>query len=500
MKAIGATKSQVFKSYLTTSIIMGIIGALIGAILGIFISNFVLNGIGRPFGFELPFMIHYPTVVMSFIVGIVVVIVASLPALVRSSRVLVREGLESHGITGKYGKGAMDRLLMKTGKLPRTVQMGMRNIARKKGRSAVTIIQMAVAVGVFLGLVTFGYSLQIAVSGAWEVRQFDVITFSQGGSGKPLTEDQNVLLEGIIGVDIAEPFVTTSAQINERIIEIWGYVPDTISWDIEGTLSKGRWFEQADHDNNATVLVIGEALAEFENLDVGDTVAIMTATGSEDFEIIGLQSSLMDNGQAVMAPMSTLQKVLRIDNEVNGFFIHATSSNHDDIDTVSTEIEESMLDSGYVMTNQIHYVMKERNQAQNAGIMDLFLVVSLLIVFISMIGLLSTLTMNILERTKEIGMMRCLGSRAKQIRSVFGTEGVFLALIGWIIGVPVGFILGSYISVAVGNSMKLNMSFHFPMIFVLYSFIIALIGTYLIIQAPLWRATHLKPGDALRYQ
>jgi putative ABC transport system permease protein len=500
MKAIGATKMQVFRSFLTSSIILGVLGALIGAIFGIFISSFVLNAMGAPFGFDLPFMIHLPTVIISFVVGILVVIGASLPALVRSSRVTVREGLESHGISGKYGKGALSNLFKKSNRIPRTLQMGMRNVSRKKGRSAVTVIQVTMAVGIFLGLVSFGYSLQIAVAGAWSDRSWDILVYSEGSGGNPLTEDEGFTIENINGVDFVEPFVLTNAHINDRFLQIWGYVHNTESWDHQGTLSKGEWFSQEHHDSNASVLVIGEALAEFENIDVGDSVEVMTATGSTTFTIIGLQSSLMDNGQSVLAPISSLQRILRVGNIVSGFFIHTTSSNHDEIDTVSTEIEETMLDSGYVLNNQIHYVMEERNQAQNAGMMFLFMIVSLLIVFISMIGLMSTLTMGILERTKEIGMMRCIGSKASHIRAVFGSEGIFLALIGWIIGVPVGFLLGVYIANAVSSSMNLHMDFVFPPIYIVYSFLIAMVGTFVIIQAPLIRAVRFKPGDALRYQ
>lgn len=502
MKAIGSTNLQVFKSYLTTSIVMGIIGSVVGSIMGIFISNYVLNTLGRPFGFEPFFGVHAPTVIMSFAVGLGIVIGASLPALVRSTRVLVREGLESHGISGKYGKGAMDRFLMRMKSLPRTAQMGLRNAARKKGRSFTTIIQVSMAVGVFLGLVTFGHSLQIAVSGAWSDRSWDIRVISQGSGGNPLYENHASIIEDIEGVELVEPYLTTFAQINERTIEIWGYIDNTKMWDFEKTTnpSPSRWFSQEDHENNARVLVIGEALAEFEGLDVGDEVTFMTATGEFEFTIIGLQSSLMDNGQAVCAPLSTLQDILRIDDTVSGFLIHSESSNHNEIDKVSTRIEETMLDRGYVVNNQIHYVLEELNQAQNQGIMDLFFIVSLLVVFISMIGLMSTLTMNVIDRTKEIGMMRCIGSKSKNIWSMFCIEGIFLSLIGWIIGIPVGYIIANIVTEMVADAMKLRMILYFPYQYIVYSFLIALIGTIVIIQAPLLRATRLKPGDALRYQ
>ena len=194
LKAIGATNSQIFRSYMITSLIMGIIGAVAGSILGIFISYYILITLGQPFGIESSFLIHYPTVAISLLVGLGIVIGASMPALVRSTKVSVLEGLESHGISGKYGKGTFDRLLMRMKGLPRSAQMGLRNAGRKKGRSATTIIQVAMAVGVFLGLVTFGFSLQIAVSGAWGDRSWDIRIISQGGGANQLYENHSSII------------------------------------------------------------------------------------------------------------------------------------------------------------------------------------------------------------------------------------------------------------------------------------------------------------------
>ena len=63
------------------------------------------------------------------------------------------------------------------------------------------------------------------------------------------------------------------------------------------------------------------------------------------------------------------------------------------------------------------------------------------VVLIVLIGLMSTLVMNILDRTTEIGMLRCIGARARDIKHVFSAEALFLAAIGWIVGVPLGFAL-----------------------------------------------------------
>lgn len=113
---------------------------------------------------------------------------------------------------------------------------------------------------------------------------------------------------------------------------------------------------------------------------------------------------------------------------------------------------------------------------------------------------MSTMTMNVIERTKEIGMLRCVGSSSWSVRSVFGTEGMVLALIGWAVGIPIGYGVGSLLNYMIYDMMHFKITFLFPMQFVLIALIITIVGTLIVIQPPLWRATHLKPGDALRYE
>jgi ABC-type lipoprotein release transport system permease subunit len=146
------------------------------------------------------------------------------------------------------------------------------------------------------------------------------------------------------------------------------------------------------------------------------------------------------------------------------------------------------------------YVAEERNQREVGNIMNLMMAVGGLVVLITMVGLMSTLTMNVIERTKEVGMMRCLGSRSGHIRSVFAVEGLTLGAIGWVVGIPIGYLIGSFLNYQIYNLMQLDMTYLFPLNYIFMSFLLTMAISMVIIQPPLWRATHLRPGDALRYE
>jgi len=128
-----------------------------------------------------------------------------------------------------------------------------------------------------------------------------------------------------------------------------------------------------------------------------------------------------------------------------------------------------------------------------------FAVLGLLIVAISMTGLANALTMSVLERTREIGILRSIGARARDIRRIFSAETLALALTGWLIGVPVGYLLDRLLVWLVQHVVEVDVPFAFPLTYVA----IALVGTVLLAQLitllPIRRAVRYRPGNALRY-
>jgi putative ABC transport system permease protein len=224
------------------------------------------------------------------------------------------------------------------------------------------------------------------------------------------------------------------------------------------------------------------------------------ATGTFQFKVIGQCKSQMGNGMSSYMPINTIQDKMKMGDKINGFVIKTDSQDHDEIDRVSTTIEDEMIARGYVTENMIKYVAMEQNKQGNQQLINLMIMVGALIILITMVGLMSTLTMNVIERTKEIGMMRCLGSSSSNVRSMFATEGLMLSFIGWGIGIPVGYGVARLLNYMVEDLMHVEITFLFQIQFVLAALLITLIITAIIIQPPLWRATHFKPGDALRYE
>ena len=500
MKAVGATRAQVFSSYLLTSLILGVIGSMFGIGLGIFMPYLVLSFLSNLFGFDPVFMTHLPTLGLSFLCGIGIVLLSSIPALIKTTRITVKQGMEGPGINGGYSKGILSACLIRFKWIPRSVQMGIRNVTRRKGRSFTTVAQITLAVGVFLGLVAFSHSLGIAISREIDNHGYDIEVEGLGESSIFIDERVIESIETVEGVKHVEPSLQTYFKVNDKEIYATGYRHDTLSKRYDRTLSSGRWFTPDDISDRSKVVVVASTLAMMDSIHLGDTITATTSTGDHSLEVIGIDDDWDHMGMAIYLPFETMQDLLDEEGNVSGFYIITESREHSDIDRASSAIDDLLEEKGIPAEVKIMYVSREANVEENRGIVDMMIVTSLIIVMICMIGLMNNLSMNIMERTREIGMMRCIGSLSRDIRHVFGSEGLLLAFMGWIAGIPFGYLIARVISHMLVQMMDFTVDIHYPVSYIFWSLAVTMLGAIIIMQIPIWRASRMKPGDALRYQ
>ncbi|MBN1389016.1 MAG: FtsX-like permease family protein [Candidatus Thermoplasmatota archaeon] len=499
MKAIGATGPQVGRSYLTTSLIMGVIGSLLGTILGLFITIGMAGMFGSMVGIRVGFDVHLPTVLIGFLTGCTVTVLASTPALLIALRIRIREGMEGCGISSSYGSSFMDRLLVRTGfkTVPMVAQMGLRNSSRRKGRSVSTILQVALAVGMLLGVITSVVAMADEIDREYSSITYDIQTTCQEEGANPLTESVGSIIGSIPGVLLAEPYLSTMIGLDDYDTIALGYVHDTESIDLDLAICSGRWFTKEEEDQNAHVILLNKRLAASIGAEVGDSVMVRTRAGTFPFEVVGIGIQVY---QEAYIPLKTVQDIMGYDGIVSGFNIFTESKDHSEIDLVATLIEDNLVARDYLVNNQIWYITSKQ-VTRGADTTEIMMIASgALIVFVTMIGLMSMLTMNIIERTREIGILRCIGSSTASILSVFGMEGLVIALLGWVVGLPAGYLVQIILTHSITSSSGMEIPYIFPLKFVLLSIVVTIAVTVLIIQPSLWRAGRLRPGEALRYQ
>jgi putative ABC transport system permease protein len=124
----------------------------------------------------------------------------------------------------------------------------------------------------------------------------------------------------------------------------------------------------------------------------------------------------------------------------------------------------------------------------------------LVVVAIMLMGLVCSLSMGVIERTREVGILRCLGARARHIRRTFSAEAVILAAAGWAFGVLLGWLIYEGLLALLLHNASITLPEDFPPAIPLITLAGVLVLTLIVIRGPLRRATRIHPGTALRYQ
>jgi len=494
MKAIGADPRQIRRVYLRTTMLLGALGAIPGAVLGILLSWALTSYFASSlYAIGAPFSVDVPVVVASVALGVIGPMLAALPAVRRAARLPLAETLQATGsATGP--EGGLDRLLRRARFLPRTIQIGLRGVSRRRRRSVATALQVGLAVATLLAFLSLATSVGNTVSQSWNSYRWNIQANSTLSQALPPSAE--TLIASTPGVARVQPQLRNSIKLGGQDGYVWA-LPDRPMYSFH--LASGRLLTPADGRARARVVVVEQSIARASGTHLGQRVSVHTTVGDVSFTVVGIVSDQQENGTVLYVPLTTMQSVLHAPGVVNAYWIRTTSANHNLIDQTNTRLEDAFAARGLQVTTQKEYVGAANDRATYRGVTTAITVLGLLIVAVSMVALINTLTMVVLERTREIGILRCIGAHARDVRRIFATEGLAVAFAGWLIGIPLGFGLAHAVVTLAENVFNEHVLFAFPPINVPIALVGTVVLALLAMLVPLRRAVGFKPGEALRY-
>jgi putative ABC transport system permease protein len=505
LKAIGGRRRQIGGIILRTAALLGAASAIPGTIIGIGLAYllahwFAVKLIDVSFGFG----ISAPIVVASLVAGPVLAVVASLPALRRALRRPVAETLADTGASG-YGSGRLDRLVARGGLLPGieapgSVRMGVRTVLRQRRRSAAAVAQVAVASGLAIAFLALGASITAVIGQTIGLLHF---SFSAGMAStigaRPFGSQALAVARSTPGVTGAEPVETSSVQYNGQDYVAWGLGTHPL---YSYRLSAGHWFTTAEEDSRQAVppVVLGPAVARITGARPGQVLTLTMAAGLTRVRVIGIDTGQLNAGDTVYFPLPVLERLDGGPGTADSIWLSTASSSHDAIDRATGAAASRLAAAGYQVSTTEIYVTEAQITAADRAILAIVEILGLLVVAITLMGLVSALSMGVIERTREIGILRCLGARARQIRRIFIWEAVVLAVAGWAFGVLVGWLIYEGLVALLLHHVDLSLPQEFSPVTALGTLAGVLILVLLVIRGPLRRAARIQPGTALRYQ
>jgi putative ABC transport system permease protein len=380
--------------------------------------------------------------------------------------------------------------------------MGVRNVLRQKRRSLAAIAQVAVAAGLAIAFLALGQSITAVISQTIGKLHFSVaVGMASTRDARSFGRRALAVAAATPGVTGAEPVETSSVQYNGQTYTAWGMGTHPF---YDYRLSAGRWFTAADTATGArpavSPVVLGPAVARAIGARVGQIHTFTLAAGPTRVRVIGIDTGQPNAGDTVYFPLPVLERLDGEPGTADSIWLATASPAHAAIDRVSTAAASRLAAAGYPVSTTKVYVTKAQVTAADAAILTIVEILGLVVVAIMLMGLASALSMGVIERTREVGILRCVGARARHIRRVFSVEAVVLAAVGWAFGVLLGWLIYEGLLMLLFHDASLSLPQEFPPVIPLSTLAGVLVLTLLVIRGPLRRATRIQPGTALRYQ
>jgi len=183
--------------------------------------------------------------------------------------------------------------------------------------------------------------------------------------------------------------------------------------------------------------IVDEGTAQLANLQVGDDITLRFATGEASLEVSGLYEA--EGFWSGFVITDTALQEAGVD--VGDSFVYVKASEDADLGQIRTEIDSILADYPTV-TVQTQEELKEQIEDQAAALLAILIALLGLAIFIAVLGIINTLLLSVLERTREIGMLRAVGTSRRQVRGMIMLESVVLALFGAITGLVLGVAFG----------------------------------------------------------
>jgi putative ABC transport system permease protein len=313
---------------------------------------------------------------------------------------------------------------------------------------------------------------------------------SDVGSGPDFTDR----LQAIDGVGDISTLRFSGGMVNGSSVSVLGINPETYP------KVSGLDFKDGDESAYAALasgrnMIVNGSFVMTIPVEVGDTLELITPSGPKSYTVVAIASDLL-NAKVVTAFIS--QENLAADfGRTDDVFIQLNLE--PGVEAADVEAQIKAVAADYPQYTVIAGKMYIDNMMAlvDAVFVGMYFMLAFL-AFPSFIAMLNTLAISVIERTREIGMIRAVGGTRKQVRRMVTAEALLLASVGTAFGILSGMYLG-YVIVK-GLSVMFPMPYSFPFTGLLAGIVIGLLFGALAAVIPARQAAKLQVVEALRYE
>ena len=327
--------------------------------------------------------------------------------------------------------------------ISRPILLSFRNTFRKKGRLFLTIFTLTIAGAIFIGVFNVRASMDNVMNQLYLHFMGDVtINFSTPYNTSKVTRD----LLAVPGVTGVEGWGGASGEIldqdDEVVADLMIVAPPQDTQLLDLDIAAGRWLLPDDQK----AMVISDAIYDdYPDLQPGDSLIVeIPGNREEEWEVVGIYSFVSMFGDPMAyANFDYVADKVNLPNQASTFRI-ITESTSQSMQSLIQNIDRQLADQGYaVQSIEVGEVQRESVTSAVNLLIIFLLLMALLTAFVGSIGLMGTMSINVLERTREIGVMRTIGAVDAVVMQSVIIEGLVIGLITWLIGIGLSFPISS---------------------------------------------------------
>ena len=501
MKSVGGGNAQIFAMYLVLVLGFGLSAFLIAVPLANSAARTIGEGMATYLNFNpVPFKMYPSAVTQQAIVALLVPLLAALWPVYNSVRITVREAVSDYGIGGdaKYKDASVSRRALF---LPRPMRLSLRNAFRRKLRLGLTLFSLVLGGAIFIGVYNLWASFDQTIE---DIQGYFMADINVSFGRYYRYEEVASLAESIPGVSSVEGWSeypgTLISDKEAAGTQILFVAPPSTSTLIDPIITAGRWLTTGDEN----AIVIGNHLLNmFPDLKVGDWLTIKIDGKETKWHIVGFYTITGNVSPPLLyVNYEYLSRVVGAPGQV--YSLRVLTSGHDAItqkrvnDQLLALFEARGIQVG---STQLGAEFISSQKSQTDVLVYFMLLMATLIAIVGGLGLMGTMSINVLERTREIGVMRAIGASNLDIQSIVIVEGLVVGLISWAISILLSFPITGVLTYGVGMAV---LTAPMPAVFGLSGVIAWLLFTVFLATIasalPARRASRLTVRDTLAYE
>ena len=507
LKAIGAGTGQVLTLYLINVFIYGFLALVIALPLGALgaqgLGTFLLNAFNaNTFAMS---AISPSSVLAEVVIALLSPLLACILPIFTGARITVREAISTYGLSTRAG--LLDRLLARIQRLPQLVSLTLSNTFRHKQRVLLTQIT----------LVLSGLIFMVVMS----ARDAAVYTYSEFISSI-LRFNVSFQFKAPERIEYVETMIL--GQPGVKAVEMWGQDNPTLrpAGRPESKSDKaafvlgvplptafygpqvraGRWLQPGD----THAVVLNQKLAQAIGVSVGERVTLHHGAKKEsDWLVVGLLfDPVLDN--SALVPRDVLLKEVDSVNRANTIWIQTVQGDAASEMAVARELREYLeqkkqkLYAGSIFGRDTASQIIKSALDQFAIIVTLLATMAVVIGSVGSIALGGVLSLNMLDRRREIGVMRAIGASSEDVAGLCIGEGLILGWLSWLIAVPLSIPAGKFLAQSLGSVMGGELVYQFTPAGLLTWLVIITLLSAAASWFPAQGATRISVREALAYE